>query len=153
MTLYLLLKYVHVLSAIVAVGANITYSIWLARAAQKPEHLIFTLRTVKILDDWVANPAYVLLLPTGVAMALVAKWPLTLPWLLASLILYGIMATLGFGLYSPVLRRQIAAAESNGPDSPEYLALSNRGRLVGISIGVVTLGIIFLMVTKPTFGL
>ena len=30
---YLLLKWLHVFSAIVAVGANVTYGIWLARAA------------------------------------------------------------------------------------------------------------------------
>lgn len=48
---FLLLKWLHILSAIAAVGANITYGIWLRRASPKPEVLPFTLRTIKLIDD------------------------------------------------------------------------------------------------------
>jgi type II secretory pathway component PulM len=37
--LYLLLKWLHVLAAIVAFGADVTYGIWIARASRKPEAL------------------------------------------------------------------------------------------------------------------
>jgi hypothetical protein len=39
MTFYVVLKFVHVLLAIIAVGANITYGMWLGRAAREPAHL------------------------------------------------------------------------------------------------------------------
>ena len=59
---YEILKFLHVLLAIVAVGFNATYAVWLARAAKEPEHEAFALRGVKFLDDRIANPAYALLL-------------------------------------------------------------------------------------------
>src|SRR3989304_370722 len=62
---YLLLKWLHVLAAIVAVGSNVTYGIWIARASRSPEALPFTLRGIKLIDDRVANPAYGLLLATA----------------------------------------------------------------------------------------
>ena len=60
--LYPYIKLLHVLLAIVAVGFNASYGIWLARAAREPEHLGHVLRGIKILDDRFANPAYGLLL-------------------------------------------------------------------------------------------
>ena len=41
---YLFLKWFHVLMAITAFGANITYGLWLARADREPQHLAFALR-------------------------------------------------------------------------------------------------------------
>ena len=83
--LYLLLKWLHILAAIVAVGANVTYGIWLTRAARHLEALPFTLRGIKQIDDRIANPAYGLLLVTGLLMVFVVRLPLTTPWLLTSL--------------------------------------------------------------------
>ncbi len=85
--MYLALKWIHVLRAIVALRANITYIIWLTRVNKSPESLIFTLRTIKILDDRIANPAYVLSLLTGLGMVFVSGWSLTTPWLLLSSVL------------------------------------------------------------------
>ena len=58
---YEALKFFHVLFAIVAVGFNASYGIWLARAARERDHEAFALRGVKLLDDRFANPAYGLL--------------------------------------------------------------------------------------------
>jgi hypothetical protein len=51
MNLNSILLYVHILSASVAFGVNLTYALWLTRVANKPEALSFTLRTIKIMDD------------------------------------------------------------------------------------------------------
>ena len=53
--LYLLLKWLHVLAAIVAVGSNVTYGIWVARASRNPKALPFTLRGIQLIDDRVAE--------------------------------------------------------------------------------------------------
>ena len=45
-TVYILLKYLHVLLAIIAIGFNATYAIWIARAARQPEHLSIVLLMV-----------------------------------------------------------------------------------------------------------
>jgi hypothetical protein len=54
---YTILKWVHVLMAIIAVGFNASYGVWLARAARAPEHESHVLRGIKVLDDRFANPA------------------------------------------------------------------------------------------------
>ena len=75
MTAYDLLRFVHVLFAVTAVGANITYSVWLAHAAREPEHLDYTLRGIAALDSRVANPSYIMLLVTGVTLGLQGNIP------------------------------------------------------------------------------
>jgi hypothetical protein len=52
--------------------------------------------------------------------------------------------------YTPTLRKQIAALESGGHESPEYRAIAFRGRIVGIVLAIDVLVIVFLMVTEPT---
>ena len=150
MNLFTLLKYLHILSAIIGIGVNATYSIWLARATKNPETLAFTLKTVKLLDDRMANPAYVLLLLTGLGMAYTVPFRIDqTPWLLSGLILYVIVSILGIFVYSPTLRRQIALAESDGPSSETYKTVANRGTVLGAVIGVIALSIVYLMVAKP----
>ena len=51
MSVYLILKWFHVLMAITALGANITYGVWFSRAARKPQHLAFTLRGIRMLNN------------------------------------------------------------------------------------------------------
>lgn len=147
--LYPYLKWLHVLSAIIAVGANATYGIWLARASKDTDNLPFTLQSIKFLDDWVANPAYGLLLLTGLGMVLTAPLALTTPWLLASLVLYGILLVVGLLGYTPTLRAQIRTLETEGVHAPAYRALARRGTAIGISLALLAIGIVFLMVVKP----
>ncbi|MDQ7843016.1 MAG: DUF2269 family protein [Armatimonadota bacterium] len=149
MTAYTLLKFLHVLLAIAAVGANITYGLWLARAAREPRHLEYVLRGVKVLDDRVANPSYALLFVTGAAMIYVGDLSWTTPWLLASLVLYAVVLLLGLLGYTPLLRRQIALLSAGGPASPEYRTAERRARLVGTALAVLVVAIVFLMVVKP----
>jgi Predicted integral membrane protein (DUF2269) len=148
-TLFTWLKYLHVFLAIVAVGFNVSYGIWITRAAKEPEHQDFTLRGVRFLDDRIANPAYVLLLLSGLGMVVVGDLDLSMFWLWSALVLWGILAVLGFGVYTPTLRRQIRVLESDGPDAPELQRLAMRGRVVGAVLGVIVAVILFLMVAKP----
>lgn len=149
MSLYSLLKFVHVLLAIVAVGFNASYAIWIARAAREPAHMGHTLRGIKILDDRFANPAYGLLLVTGLAMAFLVKLPLTTFWVAGALVLWLLAMGLGVGAYTPTLRRQIQALEKEGADSPEFQRLSQQGMILGIVLAVIVIAIVFLMVVKP----
>lgn len=149
-TAYEWLKFAHILLAIIAVGFNASYGIWLARAARAPEHEPFALRTIKTLDDRFANPAYALLLVTGLLMVWQADIPLSTFWISTSIGIYAAVILLGLGVYTPTLRRQIRAFDEGGPDSPEYRRLSTRGSVVGILLAIMVIVIVFLMVTKPT---
>jgi uncharacterized membrane protein len=143
------LKTLHIFFAIVAVGLNISYAIWQARAAREPEHTGYALRGIKFLDDRLANPSYAGLLIVGVALVVLGPWEFTQFWIYAAIGLYVVLAVVAFGFYSPTLKRLIAAYESGGAASPEFTALGARSRLVGIIIGVIVLAIIVLMVVKP----
>jgi uncharacterized membrane protein len=147
--LFLIIKWIHVLSAITAVGANITYGIWTARASREPKFLPFVLRNIKFIDDRVANPCYGLLLLTGLAMAFLAPIPLTTPWLLSGITLYVIATLLGVFGFSPIVKQQIQLLDSEGFESPNYQAVANKARMFGILVGVDVLIIVFLMVVKP----
>jgi uncharacterized membrane protein len=148
---YEVLKFVHVLMAIVAVGFNASYAIWLARAARAPQHQSYVLRGIKILDDRFANPAYGVLLLTGLTMVLTTPGlDLTTFWILLALILYAVTVVLAAAVYTPTLRKQIEALEAEGPLTARYQGLASRSAVTGIALGVIVVGIVFLMVTKPT---
>ena len=146
---FLLVKWIHVLSAITAVGANFTYGIWTARASREPKVLPFVLRNIHLIDTRIANPCYVLLLITGLTMAFTLPIPLTTPWLLTALVLYVLAALLGITLYAPAVRRQIRLLESEGFDSPSYRASAKRSTLLGVLVTLDVFVIVFLMVVKP----
>ena len=142
--LFLILKWFHILSAIVAVGANVTYAFWTARASRDPKALPFTLRGIKLIEDRLANPAYGVLLITGLAMAHTGGFSIKAPWMLTSLVLYAFVAVIGFFAYSPNLRSRIESLDRDGFQSPKYQALARRGTLLGAVLGILVMVIIFL---------
>jgi uncharacterized membrane protein len=151
MSLYLVLKFVHILLAIIAVGFNVSYGVWLNRAASNPASAAVILRTVKLLDDRFANPAYAFLLITGLAMVGTASLPLTTFWIAGAAILWVFTMIWGFAMYTPSLKRQIQALDQHGFSSDEYRLAERRATGVGlVNMLPVTL-ILILMVFKPTF--
>ena len=153
MSVFVVVKFLHVLLAIIAVGFNATYGVWLATVATQPTPTqSFVLRGVKRLDDWFANPAYVLLAVTGLAMVFVGDLRLTTFWIAGGIVLWAIAVGLGFFVYTPMLRQQIRELESSGPESEEYRRQAANARFIGIVLAVIVVVIVFFMMTKPTLG-
>jgi hypothetical protein len=112
--------------------------------------LDFALRGVKVLDDIVANPAYIFLLLSGLAMVAIGHYALfSTFWLPAALVLFVAVALVGYGLYTPTLSRQIRALVASGAESDKYRQLAARAQMVGIILGVLVITIVGLMVSKP----
>jgi uncharacterized membrane protein len=149
LTTYTAFKFLHVLLAIVAVGFNAAYGVLLTRAAHEPEHTGHVLRTVKVLDDRFANPAYGLLLVTGLVMVFVGDLDLSQFWLATAIGLYVLAVLLGLFVYSPTLRHQIRVVDAGGVETEEFRRLSSRGAAVGGVLAAIVVAIVFLMVTKP----
>ena len=148
---YTLAKFLHVLFAIIAVGYNASYGVWLARAARQPAATqLFTLRTIKFMDDRVANPLYGLLALSGLFMVFTAGYALTTLWIAAALVLYVVVLAIAVTVITPNFQRSLRALETEGPESTAYRAAMDRGRTMGILVSVVVVAIVFLMVTKPT---
>jgi uncharacterized membrane protein len=148
MSWYNLLKYVHVLLAITAVGSNITYAVWNARAAMEPAHAAFALRGISLIDRRVANPAYGLLLLTGLALLAAGQWGFR-GWVIAGLILFVLLSVVAYGFYSRVLRQQIQVLETEGQTSAAYKRLDGQAMIYGIASLLLALAIVFMMVVKP----
>jgi uncharacterized membrane protein len=148
--LYTTLKFLHILLAITAIGFNSAYGLIIGRARKAgTAELKFALRTVKVMDDYVANPCYVLLLLTGVGMVYTSGYPWSLMWIHVSMALLVVAFILAIGFYTPTLRKQIVILDSRGADDPEFLRLSKRGAMLGGILGVIVLIIVGLMVYKP----
>jgi uncharacterized membrane protein len=149
MTLYLVLKFIHILSAIVAVGANITYGVWSARIATEPNHAAFTLKGIRLIDNRIANPAYGVLLLTGLIMVFM-DWKITDLWVVVALVAFIGIAVLGFAVFTPLLRNQVRLAEAGDTSSSEYVGLARRSRALGPVLGILVVVILAMMVFKPT---
>ena len=150
MQLYQILKFIHVFAAIIAVGFNFSYIVWLVRGKMQKEHLLYSLRGIKLMDDRVANPCYGLALISGFAMTYVGEYNiLAVSWILYPLILFGIMGLLAFGIYSPNLKKQIKIVEEFGGDSHEYKAIEKKQMVTGVILFVLAFLIVAIMVMKP----
>jgi uncharacterized membrane protein len=147
---YLALKLLHIVLAIAAVGANFTYGVWIVRARTNPAFAGVALRGVKFIDDRIANPAYLLLLPTGAAMVWVGGYSFGTRWISAAMTLWLIVVLVGFFGFTPSLTRQIEAIEKDGPNSPDAAAAAKRAGIFAAILAVLVFVILVLMVFKPT---
>ena len=144
-----IVKYIHILAAIVAVGFNISYAVWIIRAQRDPAHMSFALKGIKFLDDRIANPAYGLLLLSGLLMVFLVPYPITTFWIDAAVILWVVLVVLAITQYTPTLRNQIKLAEAGDTTSAEFMRLAGRSQLVGQILAVIVLVILAMMVFKP----
>jgi len=147
--MYLWLKLLHILAAVIAVGSNITYFYWLSRIRRGGAASSDIITGIKAIDARVANPAYVVLPITGVVMVLDADLGFTTFWIAAAIILYIVMGVVAGILFSPSLRRQVALAEAGDTDSEAYSVAAKRTIVGGIATMVPIAVILYLMVLKP----
>lgn len=144
---YAALVFVHIFATMVAAGLNASYVIWIMRGARNPASLPFALRGVKFIDDYVANPCYLLGGLTGVLMILMGK--AVAPFLWVAIGLYVLAMAIAYGVYTPLLSRQIKTLDALGPNRPEYQALARRSNQVGALMGILVVIIVALKIFEP----
>lgn len=144
----LVLKLVHILAAIVALGANVSYGFWLRLAGRDRARLLFAIEGIRWLDRRIANPMYVVVLVTGILMVLSGAYSFETGWIAASIALYVLVAVVGIAFFAPAIRRQLTEAERD-PASPAYAAAAARTTRLGLLTTAAVGVIVALMVTKP----
>lgn len=144
-----LLKVVHVLAAVTAVGANLTYAVWLRAAGSDRDRLGFTIAGIRRLERRVANPAYIVLAVTGVLMVALGMYSFTTAWIALSIVLYVALALIGSLVFAPAMTR-LADEADRDPTSPGFTAAARRANTLGVVATVIAVIIIVLMVAKPT---
>jgi uncharacterized membrane protein len=142
--------YIHILAAIVAVGFNVSYAVWIIRARRDPAHTAFALKGVKFMDDRIANPAYGVLLITGLLMVWLGHYSITTLWIDIALILFVVLILIAALVYTPALREQVKLAETGDTSSAAFTRFWTRGQIAGQALAVIVLAILALMVFKPT---
>jgi uncharacterized membrane protein len=154
MTLYFLVKYLHVLGAIVILGtgAGIAFFMLMAHRSRDAAFIARTAETVVIADMLFTLSAVLLQPVTGGALMALTATSLSERWLVASLVLYA-MAGL---FWVPVIFMQIEmrnlarlAAAKGEALPPRYFMLFRRWFVFGFpGFGSVML-ILWLMIAKP----
>ena len=142
--------FLHIFAAIIAVGFNISYPVWIIRARRDPTHTAFALKGIKFIDDRIANPAYGVLLVTGLLMVYIGHYSLTTLWIDVALILFVALILVAALVYTPALREQVKLAEAGDTSSVAFTRLGARGQIAGMALGLIVLVILAMMVFKPT---
>jgi uncharacterized membrane protein len=154
MTLYFILKYLHVLGAITILGAGsgIAFFMLMAHRSGDAAFIARTAAVVVIADMLFTLTAVIAQPITGGVLMRLSSTGITERWLATSLVLY-----LVAGLFwVPVVFMQIEmrdlareASEKRGPLPPRYFALFRRWFAFGIpGFGSVMI-ILWLMIAKP----
>ena len=152
-----LLRWLHIIGACVlfGTGAGIAFFMLMAHRTRDP-HLIAHTASIVVTADILFTASAVLIQPvTGLLLANAIGWPLSEGWIVVSIVLY-VMTGL---CWLPVvwiqarMRNLARAAVNNGTGlPPDYETLFRTWVLLGIPAFVFVLGIIWLMIAKPTFA-
>ena len=145
---YMLLKVLHILFAIVAVGFSISFGIIMATAAGNLDTTRFGLRLVKRLES-VSRVGFIGLILSGLLLGWMGEVGWHALWFTGSLVISLVAFTIGMMVAVPSLKAQIALAAQPAPPMDQLKRLSGRSRAVGITLGSMSLLILFLMVLKP----
>ncbi|HEX3115104.1 MAG TPA: DUF2269 domain-containing protein [Bradyrhizobium sp.] len=154
MTLYFLVKYLHVLgaTAILGTGTGIGFFMLMAHRSRDPAFIARTAATVAIADMLFTLTAVLLQPVTGGVLMALSGATLAERWLVSSLALY-VVAGL---FWIPVIFMQMemrdlarAAVAQRAPLPPRYFALFRRWFLFGIPGFGSVMVILWLMIAKP----
>jgi uncharacterized membrane protein len=155
-SLYLWLKWAHIISSTMLFGTGAGIAFFFLRAHRTGDvRIIAAVARDVVLADFIFTATAVAIQPiTGLALALLAGYPLTTHWLLASIGLYGLIGC----CWLPVVWLQIrmrdlanVAAAGSGTLPPSYFRYYHWWFWLGWPAFTGVLVIFYLMVAKPTF--
>lgn len=154
MTHYLILKWMHIVSSVLLVGTGFgsAFYMFFVNKSKNLEAQVIVSRLVCRADWWFTTPTVILQPITGIAMATIAGWPLTTPWIIISLVLYVFAGV----CWLPVVWIQLRMAKlaqlalQNKTALPTaYWRLAKVWEWLGYPAFIAMVVIFYLMVNKP----
>ncbi len=154
MTHYLILKWLHIVSSVLLVGTGFgsAFYLFFVNKSKNLEAQALVSRLVCRADWWFTTPTVILQPITGIAMATIAGWPLTTPWIIISLVLYVFAGV----CWLPVVWIQLKMAklaqlalQNKTALPPEYWKLAKIWECLGYPAFIAMVAIFYLMVNKP----
>jgi uncharacterized membrane protein len=157
MSLYLVVKWLHILSSVVLVGTGFgsAYYMFFANRSRNVAAQAVVAKLVVRADWWFTTPTVFVQPITGFLLAHLAGWPLSTPWLALSIGLF----VLAGACWLPVVWLQLrmaamaqAASDSGGEMPARYDRYARRWEWLGYPAFVALIGVFYLMVAKPALG-
>ena len=155
---YLLLKYAHILSAILLFGTGLgsAFYKWMADRNGNVQNIAITNKHV-VFADWIFTTPTVILQPlTGIWMAYLIGWPLTTGWIFISLILYAIAGACWLPVVVLQIKMQKISEQAviNQTELPQlYWKYARTWFWLGVPAFIAMILVVLLMVIKHTFGI
>ena len=154
MTLYFVLKWLHVIGATILLGTGAGIAFFMVRAhATRDPKIIAAVASIVVLADYVFTLSAVIVQPvTGVWLATVAGYPLMSGWIVASIGLY--FFTGAFWIPVVVMQKRMRdlarkAADENAALPEEYFRLYRRWFAFGFPAFFAVMAIFWLMIARP----
>lgn len=147
----------HAVGAVIAFGPTFVFPFIGAMGGAEPAHGNFALRVSNTISTKLVTPLAIFQGVSGFAIIGIAQRnPFAEPWLLISIVLYGIAIYVALGRQAPLLKQMIEMtsapppAGATGGPPPAFLAAVKQSRMNGGILSFLVLAILFLMVMKPT---
>lgn len=155
--MYLALKVVHILAVVLFLGNIGLAMLWKLDAdrTRNPAIMAHVLEGVVLGDRWITVPSAVILVSSGVLMAVIGHLPLLhIGWIWQSLLLFALSGALYVFPIGPDQRRlrelaQAAHGEAANLDWATYTKLSRRWLSMGALAIFAPAAAVALMVLKP----
>lgn len=154
MNTYLVLKWLHIVSSVLMVGTGLGsafYMFFANRSGSVPAQAVVS-RLVVRADWWFTTPTVILQPATGFALAHMAGFPLSTPWLALSLALFVFAGACWLPVVWLQSRMAAIAAQAHrnaAPLPPLYARYQRWWELLGYPAFAAMVVVFYLMVTKP----
>lgn len=145
------LSFLHILAAIVWVGASITQSVIMTRANRDQDRTVVAglARQLEWLGPFLIGPAAVAVVGTGIWIALIHGAAFSDTWIWLSLVLVGVSMILGMTYFGPEGRRIGRIIGERGSEDAELRRRLDRLLLIGRLDLLILAVVLWLMVFKP----
>jgi uncharacterized membrane protein len=154
MNTYLVLKWLHIVSSVLMVGTGLGSAFYLFfanRSGSVPAQAVVS-RLVVRADWWFTTPTVILQPATGFALAHMAGWPLSTPWLAVSLALFVFAGACWLPVVWLQIRMAAIAAQAHRDAAslpPLYARYQRWWELLGYPAFAAMVVVFYLMVNKP----
>ena len=154
MSLYLTIKWLHIVSSMLLVGTGLgsAYYMFFANRSGSVAAQAVVSRLVVRADWWFTTPCIFIQPITGIAMAYMAGYPLSTPWLALSLGLYVLAGICWLPVVWLQVRMAAMANEANAQNQtlPQlYQQYQLRWESLGYPAFIAMAATYYLMVNKP----
>ncbi len=156
MDLFGILLFLHVLGAIIAFGPGFAAMVVGPMVAKEPQYANFFARTQLATARSLITPVAISMAVTGIGLILVRGWgniTADRRWLEVAIVLYVVAVVYSMAIQAPAGRKLVELTatppEPGAGPNPEIPKTAGRVRNGGMILSLLTVAIVFLMVTKP----